>query len=98
MSADQDRSEASDRLVGLLFDGLRHGSGWALRHRTWLPTEVGGRRAVKSPFLAPSPTGEFQRTRRRGHVGVATVADADGRPWPAVRWPGLGNYRIFREP
>ncbi|HVC23075.1 MAG TPA: helix-turn-helix domain-containing protein [Candidatus Dormibacteraeota bacterium] len=26
MSADQDRSEASDRLVGLLFDGLRHGS------------------------------------------------------------------------
>jgi AcrR family transcriptional regulator len=27
MSTDQDRSEASDRLVGLLFDGLRHGAG-----------------------------------------------------------------------
>ena len=27
MSTDQDRSEASERLVGLLFDGLRHGAG-----------------------------------------------------------------------
>ena len=27
MSTDQDRSEASERLVGLLFDGLRHGTG-----------------------------------------------------------------------
>ena len=26
MSTDQDRSDASDRLVGLLFDGLRHGA------------------------------------------------------------------------
>ena len=27
MSTDQERSDASDRLVGLLFDGLRHGAG-----------------------------------------------------------------------
>jgi AcrR family transcriptional regulator len=27
MSTDQDRSDASERLVGLLFDGLRHGAG-----------------------------------------------------------------------
>jgi len=27
MSTDEDRSEASERLVGLLFDGLRHGAG-----------------------------------------------------------------------
>jgi hypothetical protein len=26
MSTDQERSEASERLVGLLFDGLRHGA------------------------------------------------------------------------
>ncbi len=26
MSTDQERTEASDRLVGLLFDGLRHGA------------------------------------------------------------------------
>src|SRR4029077_6332780 len=26
MSTDQERSDASDRLVGLLFDGLRHGA------------------------------------------------------------------------
>ena len=29
MSTDQERSEASDRLVGLLFDGLRHGASGA---------------------------------------------------------------------
>jgi AcrR family transcriptional regulator len=29
MSTDQERSEASDRLVGLLFDGLRHGAAGA---------------------------------------------------------------------
>jgi hypothetical protein len=27
-----------------------------------------------------------------------TVVDADGRPWPAVRWRRLGSHRIFREP
>jgi AcrR family transcriptional regulator len=34
MSTDQDRSDASDRLVGLLFDGLRHGA------RVGSPAEV----------------------------------------------------------
>lgn len=27
-----------------------------------------------------------------------TVADADGRQCPAVRWRRLGSHRIFREP
>ena len=33
MSTDQERSEASERLVGLLFDGLRHGAGAGLAER-----------------------------------------------------------------
>ena len=27
-----------------------------------------------------------------------TVVDADGHPWPAVRWRRLGTHRVFRDP
>jgi AcrR family transcriptional regulator len=39
MSTDQERSEASERLVGLLFDGLRHGArDGSAAHATALPS------------------------------------------------------------
>jgi hypothetical protein len=75
---------ASDRFVG-----TKDPASW--------PADLRVKAVVNAPGIFEM-TWRFSGPDGRATWEWATVADQDGRSWPAVRWRRLGYHGVFREP